>query len=119
MTALRIGASSDTQYLSSLKGTSMSVAIVTGGTRGLGRAMSLELKQAGHRVAAVYHGNDAAADRFHGETGISVFRWDIGDFDACHAGIMKVADELGPVSVLINNGGITRDSTLHKMTLAQ
>jgi acetoacetyl-CoA reductase len=97
----------------------MSVAIVTGGTRGLGHAMSLELKQAGHRVAAIYRDNDAAADRFHGDTGIDIFKWDIADFDACRAGVLKVEEQLGPVSILVNNGGITRDATLHKMTLAQ
>ena len=97
----------------------MQTAIVTGGTRGLGRAISVELTRNGLRVAAVYHGDDAAANKFRDDTGIAVYKWDIGDFAACEAGVAAVQSDLGPVGVLVNNGGITRDTTLHKMTLAQ
>ncbi len=95
------------------------VALVTGGTRGIGAAISIGLKQAGYQVGATYGGNDEAANRFRDETGIAVFKWDVGDFEACKAGIAKVEQELGPVDVLVNNAGITRDATLHKMTPEQ
>ncbi|GGB35447.1 acetoacetyl-CoA reductase [Tistrella bauzanensis] len=95
------------------------VAIVTGGTRGIGRAISERLKADGFTVAANYGGNDAAAQAFSSETGIAVYKWDVGDFDACTAGVAKVEAELGPVDVVVNNAGITRDATLHKMTHAQ
>jgi acetoacetyl-CoA reductase len=94
-------------------------ALVTGGTRGLGRAIAVALKEAGHRVAAVYHGNEEAARRFREATSIAVYRWDVADFDACRAGIARVEDELGPVEILVNNAGITRDASLHHMTLEQ
>lgn len=97
----------------------MQTAIVTGGTRGLGRAISIELKQAGHLVGAVYHGNDTAATQFHEQTGIAVYKWDIADFEACKAGVARVEGELGPIGILVNNGGITRDATLHKMSPGQ
>lgn len=97
----------------------MGTAIVTGGTRGLGKAISLALAKEGHRVAAVYHGNDTAALEFHTETSIAVYKWDIADFDACKQGIARVAADLGAVDILINNGGITHDSMLHKMSLEQ
>jgi len=92
------------------------VALVTGGTRGIGAAISVALKQAGCRVAANYGGNDEAAKAFTEETGIPAFKWDVGDFEACRAGIETVAAEVGPVDVLVNNAGITRDGTLHKMS---
>jgi acetoacetyl-CoA reductase len=92
------------------------VAVVTGGTRGIGAAISVALKQAGYKVAANYAGNDAAAQKFKDETGIPVFKWDVGDYSACQAGLKDVEGMLGPVDVLINNAGITRDAMLHKMT---
>jgi acetoacetyl-CoA reductase len=95
------------------------VAIVTGGTRGIGAAISKALKEAGYRVAASYAGNDEAAARFRAETGIPTYKWDVGDFDACAAGVATVEADLGPVDVLVNNAGITRDGFLHKMTKEQ
>ena len=95
------------------------VAVVTGGTRGIGAAISKALKSAGYTVAATYHGNDEAANRFKGETGIAVYKWDVGNFGACREGIQRVERELGPVDVLVNNAGITRDTMLHKMTEQQ
>ncbi len=95
------------------------VAIVTGGTRGIGHAISVELKAAGYTVAANYGGNDTAAEAFSKETGIKTYKWDVGDYDACVAGIAKVEADLGPVDVVVNNAGITRDATLHKMTPQQ
>ena len=92
------------------------VALVTGGTRGIGAAISKALKAAGYSVAAIYAGNDEAAARFKSETGISVFKWDVSNYDACTAGIAQVVSELGPVDVLVNNAGITRDGFFHKMT---
>ena len=92
------------------------VALVTGGTRGIGAAISVALKEAGYGVAATYAGNDEAANAFKAETGISVYKWDVGDFAACQAGVAQVDAELGPVEVLVNNAGITRDGMLHKMT---
>ena len=92
------------------------VALVTGGTRGIGAAISIGLKDAGYSVAATYGGNDEAADTFKDETGIAVFKWDVGDFAACQDGIARVEAAVGPVDVLVNNAGITRDGTLHKMT---
>ncbi len=92
------------------------VALVTGGTRGIGAAISIALKQAGYTVAATYGGNDEAASKFKDEHGIAVYKWDVGDFDACKEGIAKVEGDLGPVDVLVNNAGITRDGTLHRMT---
>ena len=91
------------------------VAIVTGGTRGIGAAISTELKDAGYTVAANYGGNDEAANKFKDETGIAVYKWDVGDFAACAEGIGKVEADLGPVDVLVNNAGITRDAMIHKM----
>ncbi len=95
------------------------VALVTGGTRGIGAAISIALKNAGHKVAANYCGNDEAAQKFKAETGIPVFKWDVGDFSACAAGIKDVEGALGPVDILVNNAGVTRDAMLHKMTLEQ
>ncbi len=92
------------------------VALVTGGTRGIGAAISVALKEAGYRVAASYGGNDEAAAAFKAATGIAVYKWDVGDFEACKAGVAQVEADLGPVEVLVNNAGITRDGMLHKMT---
>jgi acetoacetyl-CoA reductase len=94
-------------------------AIVTGGTRGLGAAISVALKQAGHEVAAVYHSNDAAAAAFADRHRIAVFKWNVADYDACALGVAEIERVLGPVDILINNAGITRDATLHKMTQEQ
>ncbi len=91
------------------------VALVTGGTRGIGRAIALDLKKAGCKVAVSYHGNDEAAAAFKKETGIRPFRFDVADFDQCQHGVHQVASELGPIEILINNAGITRDSFMHKM----
>jgi acetoacetyl-CoA reductase len=95
------------------------VAIVTGGSRGIGAAISMALKNAGYKVAANYAGNDEAAARFKAETGIPVYKWSVADYDACAAGIKQVESDLGPVDVLINNAGITRDAMFHKMTREQ
>ncbi len=95
------------------------VALVTGGTRGIGAAIARALKNAGYAVAANYAGNVEAAEAFHEETGIAVYRWDVADFDACAEGVARVAEELGPVDILVNNAGITRDVTLHRMTPEQ
>lgn len=92
------------------------VAVVTGGTRGIGRAISIALKDAGYNVAATYAGNDEAAQRFKSETGIPVFKFDVADFNACAEGVKAIEAALGgPVEVLINNAGITRDTTMHRM----
>ncbi len=95
------------------------VALVTGGTRGIGGAISVALKEAGYTVAASYAGNDEKANAFKEETGIPVYKWDVGDFDACTAGIAQVEADLGPVEVLVNNAGITKDGMFHKMTADQ
>jgi acetoacetyl-CoA reductase len=92
------------------------VALVTGGTRGIGAAVSKALKAAGYKVAANYGGNDEAAGKFKAETGIPVFKWDVSSFDACNAGVKQVEAEVGPVEVLVNNAGITRDAMFHRMT---
>ncbi|PKQ03142.1 MAG: beta-ketoacyl-ACP reductase [Alphaproteobacteria bacterium HGW-Alphaproteobacteria-12] len=91
------------------------VALVTGGTRGIGAAISLALKNAGYKVAANYAGNDEAAAAFSKAKGINVYKWNVGDYEACVKGIAAVEAELGPVDVLVNNAGITRDGMLHKM----
>ena len=95
------------------------VALVTGGTRGIGAACSKALKDAGYNVAASYAGNDDAANAFKAETGISVFKWDVGDYAACEKGVAAVEAEVGPVEVLVNNAGISRDAMLNKMTAEQ
>ncbi|MBD9374743.1 beta-ketoacyl-ACP reductase [Rhizobium sp. ARZ01] len=95
------------------------VALVTGGTRGIGAAISTALKKAGYRVAATYAGNDEAANAFKAETGISVYKWDVSSYEACADGIAKVEADLGPIEVLVNNAGITRDAMFHKMTPQQ
>jgi acetoacetyl-CoA reductase len=91
------------------------VAIVTGGTRGIGEAISMGLKNAGYKVAANYAGNDDRARGFAEKTGIAVYKWDVADHEQCAAGVAKVEAELGPVDVLVNNAGITRDATMRKM----
>ncbi len=91
------------------------VAIVTGGTRGIGEAISIALRDAGHSVAAVYGGNDEAAQAFNKATGIAVYKIDVSDFEACQAGVAKIVSDLGPVEILVNNAGITRDGTMHRM----
>lgn len=92
------------------------VALVTGGTRGIGAAIAKALQGAGHTVAANYGGNDEAAKRFQSETGISVYKWDVSSFSACQEGIAQVAADLGPIEILVNNAGITRDTPFHRMT---
>jgi len=92
------------------------VAIVTGGTRGIGEAISLALKEAGVTVAANYAGNDERAREFSERTGIKAYKWDVADYDAVQTGVALVAEELGPVDIVVNNAGITRDGTLLKMT---
>ena len=95
------------------------VAVVTGGTRGIGRAISVALKNAGYRVAANYGGNDQAARQFNEETGIPVFKFDVADFDSCAEGVKNIGAQLGPIEVLVNNAGITRDGTMHRMSWEQ
>lgn len=94
-------------------------ALVTGGTRGLGRAIAVALRDGGCRVAATYRGDEDAARAMAHETGIAVFRWDVADFDACRAGAAAVAEALGPVDILVNNAGITADAMFHRMSEAQ
>ena len=91
------------------------VAVVTGGTRGIGRAISVALKDAGYKVAATYAGNEEAAQRFNAETGIPLFKFDVADFYACSEGVKGIEAALGPIDVLVNNAGITRDATMHRM----
>ena len=95
------------------------IALVTGGVRGIGAATCKALKSAGYSVAANYAANAAAAEKFRNETGIPTYQWDVADFDACQRGVAQVTKEVGPVDVLVNNAGITRDGTLHKMTKEQ
>ena len=95
------------------------VAVVTGGTRGIGEAISVALKDKGYKVAANYGGNDAVAAEFTKRTGIKAYKWDVSDFDQCQAAIKKIESELGPVDIVVNNAGITRDGTMHKMTFEQ
>jgi len=95
------------------------VALVTGGTRGIGAAISKALKEAGHTVVANYGGNDEAASKFKGETGIPVTKFDVSDAAACESGIKTIEGEHGPVDILVNNAGITRDGTFHRMTFDQ
>src|SRR3954465_1144199 len=92
------------------------VAVVTGGTRGIGAAISKALKAAGYKVAANYGGNDEAANKLKAETGIPVYKWDVASYDACAAGLKQVEADLGPVEVLVNNAGITKDAPFHRMT---
>lgn len=92
------------------------VAVVTGGTRGIGEAISKALKAAGYSVAAVYSGNDEAAQTFKAATGIPVYKWDVSSYESCAGGLKQVEADLGPVEVLVNNAGITRDAMFHRMT---
>jgi acetoacetyl-CoA reductase len=95
------------------------VAIVTGGTRGIGEAISIALRDMGMKVAANYAGNDERARDFTARTGIGAYKWDVADFDACQQGVQKVEAEIGPVDVLVNNAGITRDATMKRMDRAK
>jgi acetoacetyl-CoA reductase len=92
------------------------VALVTGGSRGIGAAISVALKEQGRTVVASYAGNDTAADAFHAETGMKVIKFDAGDFAACQKAIEHITAEIGPVEILVNNAGITRDGTLARMS---
>src|SRR5436853_3532530 len=91
------------------------VAVVTGGTRGIGEAISKALKAAGYNVAANYAGNDEAAQKFKSETGIQAYKWDVSSYESCVDGLKQVEANLGPVDVLVNNAGITRDTMFHRM----
>ena len=95
------------------------VALVTGGSRGIGAAIAKALQAAGYSVAATYAGNDEKAAAFTAETGIKTYKWDVANYEACAAGIAQVEADLGPVEVLVNNAGITRDAPFHKMTPQQ
>jgi acetoacetyl-CoA reductase len=95
------------------------VAVVTGGTRGIGEAISVALKKAGYTVAANYGGNDAVASEFSERTGIPVYKFDVSSFEASKAGCEKITKDLGPIEVVVNNAGITRDTTIHRMTYEQ
>ena len=92
------------------------IALVTGGARGIGAAISKQLRDDGCKVAANYAGNDEAAEKFSAETGIPTFKWSVADYDACAEGIKKVEAEIGPTDILVNNAGITRDAMFHRMT---
>ena len=95
------------------------VALVTGGTRGIGEAISVALKDQGYTVVANYAGNDEAASKFSEATGIKTYKFDVSDYDACQAAVAQIESDVGPVEVLINNAGITRDGTMHKMSFQQ
>ena len=95
------------------------VALVTGGSRGIGAAISKALQEAGYTVVATYAGNDEAAKAFTEETGIKTYKWSVADYDACAEGIKRIEEEVGPIAVLVNNAGITRDAMFHKMTPQQ
>ncbi len=95
------------------------IALVTGGTRGIGAAICVALKDDGYTVAANYAGNDEAAAKFTADTGIAAYKWTVADYDACVEGIAKVEADLGPIEVLVNNAGITRDAMFHRMTREQ
>src|SRR4051795_3932090 len=92
------------------------VAVVTGGTRGIGEAISVALRDAGMTVAANYAGNDQKAADFTSRTGIKAYKWDVSDFDACLEGCRRIEEELGPIDIVVNNAGITRDATMKRMT---
>jgi acetoacetyl-CoA reductase len=95
------------------------VAVVTGGTRGIGAAISKALKQEGYKVVASYAGNDEAAQKFKAETGIAVKKWDVGNYEACASNLKAIESEVGPVDILVNNAGITKDGMFHKMSADQ
>src|ERR1700683_1428993 len=92
------------------------MAVVTGGTRGIGQAIAVALKASGYKVAAVYAGNDAAAEAFTREHGIASYKFDVSDYAQCAAAIKKIEADIAPVEILVNNAGITRDNVLHRMT---
>jgi acetoacetyl-CoA reductase len=94
-------------------------AVVTGGTRGIGAAVAKALQVQGYRVAATYHGNEAAAAAFKASTNVHVYKWDVGDYAACVSGLKMVETDLGPIDILVNNAGITKDSMFHKMSPEQ
>ncbi len=95
------------------------VAVVTGGSRGIGEAISLTLKEAGYNVVATYAGNEEAANKFTAATGIPTYKFDVGDYEACQSTVQQIESDVGPVEILVNNAGITRDGTMHKMTFEQ
>ncbi len=95
------------------------IALVTGGTRGIGEAISVALKNAGYTVAANYGGNEEAAKKFSERTGISVYKFDVGDFAQCESSVKQIENDLGPIDILVNNAGITWDGFLHKMSPEQ
>lgn len=95
------------------------VAVVTGGTRGIGEAISVDLKKAGYNVTATYAGNEQAANEFTEQTGIPTYKFDVSDFDACKSAIESMESDVGPIEVLVNNAGITRDGTMHRMDFDQ
>ena len=95
------------------------VAVVTGGTRGIGGAISVALQDAGHTVAATYAGNDDAAKRFGDRTGIRTYKFDVSDFEACRDGVDRITKDLGVIGILVNNAGITKDGTMHRMSFDQ
>ena len=95
------------------------VAVVTGGTRGIGGASSVALQDAGHTVAATYAGNDDAAKRFGDRTGIRTYKFDVSDFEACRDGVDRITKDLGAIGILVNNAGITKDGTMHRMSFDQ
>ena len=95
------------------------VAVVTGGTRGIGGAISVALQDAGHTVAATYAGNDDAAKRFGDRTGIRTYKFDVSDFEACWDGVDRITKDLGAIGILVNNAGITKDGTMHRMSFDQ
>ena len=97
----------------------MRVALITGGTRGIGAAISIKLKETGYKVAAIYAGNDETATKFSTENKIDIFKWSIGNYEECVAGIKNVEENLGPIDILVNNAGITRDGMFHKMSQDQ
>lgn len=92
------------------------IALVTGGTRGIGAAIAIALKESGAQVAVSYAGNDESAATFTAETGIKSYKWSIADYDACVVGIAQVEADLGPIDILVNNAGITRDGMFHKLS---
>ncbi|MFT5111482.1 MAG: acetoacetyl-CoA reductase [Parasphingorhabdus sp.] len=95
------------------------VAIVTGGTRGIGEAISMSLKEAGYKVAATYAGNDQAAEKFRANTSCATYKFDVADFSACEKAVGRIVDDLGPIDILVNNAGITKDGTMHRMSFDQ
>jgi acetoacetyl-CoA reductase len=95
------------------------IALVTGGTRGIGKAIAEALQEKGYTVIATYHGNDEAAQMFHKKTGIPIYKWDVSQFEACQQGVAEITRDHGPIDILVNNAGITRDSMMHKMSPQQ